>query len=184
MSKSEKPNRVPVYSVLVRKNAHTLTAVTVMLHEFKVLAFVFGVGNIYSAPGVPIQVDGQVKMPEPSGVAVISDDERKRLERMYGYEPVDKVYGNEMDGKVGELIAKEMPIADDLFPYVAPEKAEAVAPVADAATAEKLAAVEKQLADMMAKMEAMEAAAAIPADPPADTPAADTAGKAAAKSNK
>ena len=182
MSKSKKPMRVPVYSVLVRKNAYTLTATAVMLHEFKVLAIIFGIGNIYSAPGVPIQVDGKVKMPEASGVANISENERARLDRKYGYESVEKVYGNEIDEKVNAVISEEMSIADKLFPYVEPKKAEA-APVVDIAAAEEMAAMKAQMAEMQKMMEAMTAANA-PADAPADKPADAPADKAAGKSNK
>lgn len=81
---------VPIYTVLVRRDAHTTTPATIPEYELPILQEIFGVENVHNAEGKRVDEQGigaQAGLYEPSG------DEYERFCAKYGVELVEGVFG-------------------------------------------------------------------------------------------
>lgn len=81
---------VPLYSILVRRDAHTTTPVTVPEYELPLLQEIFGVENVHNAEGKRIDEKGLGKS---TGQFKASGDEYGRFCAKYGVELVEQVFG-------------------------------------------------------------------------------------------
>jgi hypothetical protein len=75
---------VPIYSVLVRRDAHTTTPVTIPVYEVPILQIIFGEENIQNAIGRPLVGDVQLTEADAVGTYEPPNDEFERLARKYG----------------------------------------------------------------------------------------------------
>lgn len=80
----------PIYSLHVRRDAHTTTPVTVPEYEVPVLQELFGIENVHNADGKRVDDNG---IGEAAGSFEASDDEFGRLSAKYGSEMIESVYG-------------------------------------------------------------------------------------------
>ena len=81
---------VPLYNIHVRRDAHTITPVTVPEYELPLLYEIFGIENVHNADGKRIDEQGigpAVGQYSPSG------DEYERFCAKYGVELVEQVFG-------------------------------------------------------------------------------------------
>ena len=83
---------VPLYSILVRRDAHTTTPVTVPEYELPILQAVFGVENVHNAEGKRVDEKGPGKA---IGQFRPSDNEYERFCAKYGVERVEQVFGKD-----------------------------------------------------------------------------------------
>lgn len=93
---------VPLYSILVRRDAHTTTPVTVPEYELPILQAVFGVENVHNAEGKRVDEKGPGKA---IGQFRPSDNEYERFCAKYGTEQVEQVFGKSktgLDKQVGD----------------------------------------------------------------------------------
>lgn len=97
---------VPIYTVLVRRDAHTTTPATIPEYELPLLQEIFGKENVHNAEGKRIDEQGigsSVGQYEPSG------DEYERFCAKYGVELVEGVFGKskaELTKQVAEASKK------------------------------------------------------------------------------
>lgn len=81
---------VNLYSIYVRRDAHTTTPVTVPEYELPLLQEIFGIENVHNADGKRIDEQGigpAVGQYSPSG------DEYERFCVKYGVDIVEQVFG-------------------------------------------------------------------------------------------
>ena len=81
---------VPIYTVLVRRDAHTTTPATIPEYELPILQEIFGVENVHNAEGKRIDEQG---IGSPVGQYEPSGDEYERFCAKYGVELVEGVFG-------------------------------------------------------------------------------------------
>lgn len=79
-----------VYTVRVRRDANTITPISVPEYEIPILQEMFGEENVQTAAGLSIEEHG---LGEPTGEIADPQDEVQRLERKYGPEMIEGVYG-------------------------------------------------------------------------------------------
>lgn len=84
---------VPLLSVTIRRDANTITPVTVPPHELTLLRQMFGKENVVEGEQV-----GTVEV-EPAG-------EHERLSAKYGSAKIAKVYGDDDGERLAELVEK------------------------------------------------------------------------------
>lgn len=84
---------VPLVQVMVRRDANTITPVTVPPYELTMLRQMFGKENVNGDT-----VAGQIEV-EPA-------DEFERLSAKYGAQKVVKVYGDDGGERLAELVEK------------------------------------------------------------------------------
>ena len=81
---------VPLYSILIRRDAHTTTPVTIPEYELPILQDIFGAENVHDAEGRRVDEKGPGKA---IGQFRPSDDEYERFCAKYGAERVEQVFG-------------------------------------------------------------------------------------------
>lgn len=86
---------VPLYSILIRRDAHTTTPVTIPEYELPILQDIFGAENVHNAEGRRVDEKGPGKA---IGQFRASDDEYERFCAKYGAERVEQVYGKSKAG--------------------------------------------------------------------------------------
>lgn len=84
---------VPLLQVTVRRDANTITPVTVPPHELTILRSIFGKENVQEGEAV-----GTVEL-EPS-------EEHGRLSAKYGAPRVAKIFGDDEGERLAELVEK------------------------------------------------------------------------------
>jgi hypothetical protein len=84
---------VPLLSVTVRRDANTITPVTVPPHELTILRSIFGKENVQEGERV-----GEVEL--------VSSEEHGRLSAKYGAQRVAKIYGDDEGERLTELVEK------------------------------------------------------------------------------
>ncbi len=84
---------VPLLTVTIRRDANTITPVTVPPHELTLLRQMFGKENVQEGEAV-----GTVEL-DPSG-------EHERLSAKYGPQKIAKVYGDDDGERLAELVEK------------------------------------------------------------------------------
>lgn len=84
---------VPLIQVTIRRDANTITPVTVPPHEMTILRNMFGKENVTEG-----EVVGEIEV-NPAG-------EHERLSAKYGFEKVAKVYGDDDGERLTELVEK------------------------------------------------------------------------------
>ncbi len=84
---------VPLLTVTIRRDANTITPVTVPPHELTLLRQMFGKENVQEGEAV-----GTVEL-DPAG-------EHERLSAKYGPQKVAKVYGDDDGERLAELVEK------------------------------------------------------------------------------
>lgn len=84
---------VPLIEVTIRRDANTITPVTVAPYELTMLRNMFGKENVTEG-----DVVGQVE--------VDAQGEHERLAAKYGHEKVTKVYGDDEGERLSELVEK------------------------------------------------------------------------------
>jgi hypothetical protein len=91
--------KVPVYTVLIRRDAHTTTPTTVPEHEVAVLQTLFGKENVQNLDGKPVGGESGVGLDKPVGEWTPSKNEFERLAKKYGGNDagliVEQVFGKE-----------------------------------------------------------------------------------------
>ena len=80
----------PLFEIRIRRDAHTITPVTVPEYEVPVLQELFGVENVQNAEGKRADENG---IGSPVASFKASDDEYERFCVKYGVELVELVYG-------------------------------------------------------------------------------------------
>ena len=93
---------VALYSIMVRRDAHTTTPVTVPEYELPLLQEIFGVENVHNADGKRVDERGlgpAVGQFSPSG------DEYERFCAKYGIELVEQVFGKSKAGLTKQVNA-------------------------------------------------------------------------------
>ena len=80
----------PLYAIRIRRDAHTITPVTVPEYELPLLQELFGVENVQNADKKRVDEAG---IGSPAGSFKASDDEYGRFCAKYGVELVEQVYG-------------------------------------------------------------------------------------------
>jgi len=136
---------VPLYTVKIRRDAHTVTPVTLPEYEITVMQVVAGKENVQTADGRSIDEYG---LGEPAGFFKTSEDEYTRLCNKYGAEVIEGIYGKKVMGALDKVV-------DDARVDI-PGAVE-IAPVDD-----EKAAMAAKIAELEAKLEA--------ANKPADLP--------------
>ncbi len=81
---------IPLYQILIRRDANTITPVTVPEYEVPLLQELFGTENVHNSER--IRVD-EVGPGSPIGSIKASDDEYERCSAKYGVELVEQVFG-------------------------------------------------------------------------------------------
>jgi hypothetical protein len=121
-------NKVRVFSVMVRRDAQTITPVTVPEYEIAVLQTIFGEESILNADSKLIKEAG---LGEPVGELPLGEDEHVRLARKYGAGEdgktfVEKVFGTKagkgLDRAVAECVVKEAAEGEEDEAPAAPKK--------------------------------------------------------------
>ncbi len=84
---------VPLLSVTVRRDANTITPVTVPPYELTILRSIFGKENVQEGERV-----GEVEL--------VSSEEHGRLSAKYGAQRVAKIYGDDEGERLTELVEK------------------------------------------------------------------------------
>lgn len=84
---------VPLVEVTIRRDANTITPVTVPPHELTLLRQMFGKENV-SAPQ------------EVGTIELSAADEHERLSAKYGPQKIAKVYGDDDGTRLTELVEK------------------------------------------------------------------------------
>ncbi|MBC2768566.1 hypothetical protein [Pusillimonas minor] len=91
-----KAMKAKLFSVLVRRDAHTITPTIVTEHEIPILKTIFGEECIQTPEGKLI-TDDYLKSAEPAGQTDVADTEFDRLTSKYGGNEdgvfVEQVYG-------------------------------------------------------------------------------------------
>ena len=97
----------PLYEILIRRDAHTITPVTVPDYEVPLIQELFGTENVQNADKVRADEAG---IGSPIGSFKASDDEYVRFCVKYGVELVEMVYGKKgskaLEKAMGETKAK------------------------------------------------------------------------------
>ena len=97
---------VPLYSILIRRDAHTTTPVTIPEYELPILQDIFGTENVHNAEGRRVDEKGPGKA---IGQFRASDDEYERFCAKYGAARIEQVFGKSrtsLNRLVGEAKAK------------------------------------------------------------------------------
>lgn len=81
---------VPLYSILIRRDAHTTTPVTIPEYEVPVLQDIFGAENVHNAEGKRVDEAG---CGPQAGTFDARGDEYDRLCAKYGVERMEQVFG-------------------------------------------------------------------------------------------
>lgn len=113
---------LPLISVTIRRDASTITPVTVLPHELAILANLFGKENVQGGDAAyTIEID--------------ADGEYERLVAKYGAAKIASVYGDDGGQRLAETIARTaaQPLPD-VPPLLAPAKPVAAADPAPATT--------------------------------------------------
>ncbi len=84
---------VPLLEVTVRRDANTITPVTVAPYELTILKNMFGKENVTEGDAVGV-------------IEVEAEAEHERLAAKYGFEKVAKVYGDDDGERLAELVQK------------------------------------------------------------------------------
>lgn len=84
---------VPLLSVTVRRDANTITPVTVPPHELTILRAIFGKENVQEGEQVGV-------------VELESTEEHQRLSAKYGMQRVAKIYGDDDGDRLTEQVEK------------------------------------------------------------------------------
>jgi hypothetical protein len=84
---------VPLLSVTVRRDANTITPVTVPPHEMTILRSIFGKENVQEVEQV-------------GTVELTGSEEHARLSAKYGAQRVAKIYGDDDGERLAELVEK------------------------------------------------------------------------------
>lgn len=113
--------QVPLIEVTVRRDANTITPVTVAPYEMTMLRNMFGKENITEGDQVDV-------------IEVDAEGEFERLAAKYGTEKVVKVYGDDDGERLAELVEKA---ATKAKPQTKAEKEAAAKAAKDAADAAK-----------------------------------------------
>ena len=82
----------PLYAIRIRRDAHTITPVTVPEYELPLLQEIFGVENVQNADGKTADENGLGK---PVGEFTPSCDEYGRFCAKYGTDRVETVWGKQ-----------------------------------------------------------------------------------------
>ena len=97
----------PLYEILIRRDAHTITPVTIPEYELPIVQELFGTENVQNADKVRADEAG---IGSPVGSFKASDDEYERFCVKYGIELVEMVYGKKgskaLEKAMGETKAK------------------------------------------------------------------------------
>jgi len=97
-----------LYSVKIRRDAHTTTPVNVPEHEVPILQEIFGEENVQTPAGMTVLEQG---LGEPVGEVADQEDEFARLSAKYGASAVEEVYGKKasrgLETAMKEIAAKE-----------------------------------------------------------------------------
>ncbi len=97
----------PLYEILIRRDAHTITPVTIPEYELPIVQELFGTENVQNADRVRADEAG---IGSPVGSFKASDDEYERFCVKYGIELVEMVYGKKgskaLEKAMGETKAK------------------------------------------------------------------------------
>lgn len=97
----------PLYEILIRRDAHTITPVTIPEYELPIVQELFGTENVQNADKVRADEAG---IGSPVGSFKASDDEYERFCVKYGIELVEMVYGKKgskaLEKAMGEMKAK------------------------------------------------------------------------------
>ena len=81
---------VPLYSIHVRRDAHTITPVTVPEYELPLIQEIFGVENVHNVDGKRVDERG---LGPVAGHFSPSGNEYERFCAKYGIELVEQVFG-------------------------------------------------------------------------------------------
>lgn len=85
----------PLYEIRIRRDAHTVTPVTVPEYELPLLQEIFGAENVHNADRKRVDEAG---CGTPVGSFRASEDEYERFCAKYGAERVEQVYGKSKAG--------------------------------------------------------------------------------------
>lgn len=80
----------PLYEILIRRDAHTITPVTIPDYELPIVQELFGIENVQNADRIRADEGG---IGSPIGSFTASDDEYERFCVKYGVELVEMIYG-------------------------------------------------------------------------------------------
>ena len=103
---------VALYSILVRRDAHTTTPVTVPEYELPLLQEIFGIENVHNADGKRVDEKGL----GPAVGQFNPSNEYERFRAKYGVELVEQVFG-----KSKEKLTKQVNAAKQKTKAKAPE---------------------------------------------------------------
>ena len=96
-----------LYEILIRRDAHTITPITIPDYELPIVQELFGIENVQNADRVRADEGG---IGSPVGSFKASDDEYERFCVKYGVELVETIYGKKGSGALekamGETKAK------------------------------------------------------------------------------
>lgn len=100
---------VPIYNVLIRRDAHTITPVTVPLYEVPILQTIFGKENVQNMDGKPLN-ENKLSDADIAGDYQPTDNESARLASKYGGNEkglyVEAVYGPAASGRLDEVVER------------------------------------------------------------------------------
>ena len=82
----------PLYEIRIRRDAHTVTPVTVPEYELPLLQEIFGAENVHNADRKRVDEAG---CGTPVGSFRASEDEYERFCAKYGIELVEQVFGKD-----------------------------------------------------------------------------------------
>ena len=80
----------PLYEIRIRRDAHTVTPITVPEYELPLLQEIFGIENVHNADKKRVDEAG---CGTPAGSFKASEDEYERFCAKYGVELVEQVFG-------------------------------------------------------------------------------------------
>ena len=100
----------PLYEIRIRRDAHTVTPITVPEYELPLLQEIFGVENVHNAAKKRADEAG---CGTPVGSFKASEDEYERFCAKYGVELVEQVFGKKGSRQFEKAVAdsKTKPVA-------------------------------------------------------------------------
>lgn len=123
-----------VIHVTIRRDAHTITPVTVFPHEVAILQTIFGQESIQNKDGKLLDLKSLTEA-DVAGEVSVSENEFERLTAKYGGNEdgplVEQVYGKQASGNLEAAIER---LAESLAKKVAKASPAASAPAGDAKT--------------------------------------------------
>ena len=131
---------IPIYQVLVRRDANTITPSMVPEYEFALLQELFGAENVQNVDRRRVDEDGAGT---PVGTFVASEDEYDRCSAKYGADVVEQIYGKKsaktLQKAVDEIVkaGEEKAISEAKALALAAKKAQEKAEAEASARAEK-----------------------------------------------